>query len=111
MPVKLAGDTSKQRELMTSRDADYGTSRLTSFGTPTQRHYYERHQQQQPGDRLLQVASLIPSTDDVRLGHQWNSQGRPQLWQKLQVSLVNAVALTLRFYATLHGYHANSYRG
>ena len=88
VPVNSAGDTGKQRDVMTSRDLDYGISSVTSFGTPTQRHYYDRlhqHQQQLSDDRLQQISSLNPNTD-ARLTYQWNVPRRQLLWQKLLVS-------------------------
>ena len=85
--MNSAGDIGKQRDVMTSRDMNYGISSVTSFGTPTQRHYDDRqhqHQQHPSDDRLQQISNLDPNVDARFSYHVPRRQ--PLKWQKLLVS-------------------------
>jgi len=79
VPMKSAADTSNQRNAMISQGTDYDTGSVTSFGTPTQRHYHHEHQQQR------QTNSINPY-NDARLNSHWSPRRRQPILQKLLVS-------------------------
>jgi len=79
VPMKSAADTSNQRNAMISQGTDYDTGSVTSFGTPTQRHYHREHQQQR------QTNSINPY-NDARLNSHWSPRRRQPILQKLLVS-------------------------